>query len=194
MTLYDALGIDKDATIDAVKRAFRGKARKTHPDAGGSADEFALVCRAKDILSDPERRAKYDRTGEEDAGGPDQTEALAMQVAMQALGTVIQTIDQRGGQHSQYDIIADAIRKIENDMAQMSEQARRLTADAKKQRDIAKRFKPKKGKTNRLSIMFENNAGVLERNAEAALQPIEIHEAAIDFLRDHSYSHVNGYG
>ena len=48
MTLYDALGIDKDATIDAVKRAFRGKAKKCHPDAGGSPDQFIWIGEGED--------------------------------------------------------------------------------------------------------------------------------------------------
>lgn len=187
MSLYDALGIDKDATIDAVKRAFRGRAKKCHPDAGGSKEQFALICRAKDILSDPERRAKYDRTGEEDAGGPDQSEAFAMDVAMQSVAHVLREIEGRGGRYAEHDLIKNAIAKIKADIATMNENARRMRAEATKQRDIAKRFRSKKGKPNRLRTMFENNAASLERNAEAALTPVKIGEGAIELLRDHSF-------
>ena len=187
MNLYDALGINKKATPEDIKRAYRGRARKTHPDAGGSADEFALVCRAKDILSDPVRREKYDRTGEEDAGGPDQAEAFAMDVAMQALGHVLREIEASGRRYVEFDLVRDAIRKIEGDIATMNENAGRLRAEATRQRDIAKRFKAKKGKPNRLRTLFENNAAQLERQAEAAVAPIKIGEGAIGLLRDHSF-------
>lgn len=65
--LYDALGVAEDAKPEAIKRAFRRRARETHPDKGGKADDFALVVRAYRLLSDPSKRRAYDATGEEPA-------------------------------------------------------------------------------------------------------------------------------
>ena len=62
--LYQALGVPKDADAATIKRAFRNKASKAHPDKGGDANTMALVNRAHDVLSDTERRARYDSTGE----------------------------------------------------------------------------------------------------------------------------------
>jgi curved DNA-binding protein CbpA len=62
-TLYETLGVAPDATQAQIKAAFRNRAKTLHPDAGGGADEFAALCEAHDVLSDPERRRRYDETG-----------------------------------------------------------------------------------------------------------------------------------
>ena len=70
---YRVLGVSKDATPDEIKRAFRSLARETHPDAnpGDAAAEerFREIAEAYEVLSDPEKRARYDRG--ETFGGQD---------------------------------------------------------------------------------------------------------------------------
>lgn len=63
MNLYDILGVARDATADAIKRAYRKKAMENHPDRGGDAAEFAKVQQAHDVLMDEARRLQYDRSG-----------------------------------------------------------------------------------------------------------------------------------
>lgn len=60
---YAVLGVARDATADVIKRAFRSKAKDTHPDAGGQPGEFERVQRAQMILLDPKRRRRFDETG-----------------------------------------------------------------------------------------------------------------------------------
>lgn len=59
-TLYDDLAIDEKATPDQIKKAFRKKAKQTHPDNGGKSDEFRAIAKAYNILSDEEKRKRYD--------------------------------------------------------------------------------------------------------------------------------------
>ena len=61
---YDVLGVGAAATVGEIKAAYRRCAKEAHPDTGGSAQEFGDVNIAHTVLSDPERRARYDRTGE----------------------------------------------------------------------------------------------------------------------------------
>ncbi|MEQ1644254.1 MAG: J domain-containing protein [Pyrinomonadaceae bacterium] len=62
---YHSLGIDPDATPEQIKRAYRAKARVTHPDKGGDAEEFAAVADAYEVLGDPQRKLLYDASGQD---------------------------------------------------------------------------------------------------------------------------------
>lgn len=66
---YALLGVGTDASQEEIKRAYRRKARSLHPDAGGDEEAFKEVTRAFEVLSDPERRRRYDRYGEEGLRG-----------------------------------------------------------------------------------------------------------------------------
>tara|TARA_X000000950_G_scaffold286749_1_gene396655 strand:+ start:11768 stop:12859 length:1092 start_codon:yes stop_codon:yes gene_type:complete len=63
LELYTRLGIDKNADIDEIKKAFRKKAIKHHPDKGGKEDDFKKIKEAYEILGDKDKRAKYDLYG-----------------------------------------------------------------------------------------------------------------------------------
>lgn len=64
MTLYDDLGVSPDASKKDIEKAYRAKAMKQHPDQGGDKEKFQALTIAYSVLKDPERRARYDRTGE----------------------------------------------------------------------------------------------------------------------------------
>ena len=69
---YETLGVAKDASADDIRKAYRKLAKKYHPDLnpGNKASEatFKDIGAANDLLSDPEKRARFDR-GEIDAAG-----------------------------------------------------------------------------------------------------------------------------
>lgn len=65
--LYSILGITPDADDKAIKKAYRKLARKYHPDVNkdkGAEEKFKEINMANEILSNPERRAQYDKYGE----------------------------------------------------------------------------------------------------------------------------------
>jgi len=67
--LYEVLGVDKDATMDQIKKAYRKLAIKQHPDKGGDPEKFKDIQVAYDILFDKEKRDVYDRAGMEGLKG-----------------------------------------------------------------------------------------------------------------------------
>ncbi len=65
---YNVLGVDKKATQDDIKKAFRKLAHKHHPDKGGSDDTFKEITEAYAVLSDEKKRREYDTYGQAFAG------------------------------------------------------------------------------------------------------------------------------
>ncbi len=65
---YETLGVSKTATADELKSAFRKLARKYHPDVAkdkkAAEEKFKQINEAYEVLSDPEKKAKYDQLGE----------------------------------------------------------------------------------------------------------------------------------
>jgi len=69
---YEVLGVSRDATDEAIKKAFRRLAFKYHPDHNnedGATEKFKEVNQAYEILADPDRRASYDSYGHSGADG-----------------------------------------------------------------------------------------------------------------------------
>ena len=67
---YEVLGIGKNATDDEIKRAYRKKAKECHPDLHPddkeAVERFKELNEANEVLSDPQKRARYDQYGFED--------------------------------------------------------------------------------------------------------------------------------
>jgi len=70
-SLYETLGVPKTASQDEIKKAYRTLVREVHPDRNpGQEERFKEVQAAYDILSDPDKRAQYDRFGAAANGQP----------------------------------------------------------------------------------------------------------------------------
>lgn len=69
---YQILGVPSNASAEQIKKAYRAKARKLHPDVNNSPDaedQFKAVNEAYEVLSDQNKRAVYDRGGDPLSGG-----------------------------------------------------------------------------------------------------------------------------
>ncbi|MFQ6341606.1 DnaJ C-terminal domain-containing protein [Campylobacter sp. VTCC 70190] len=71
-SLYETLGVSKNASGDEIKKAYRRLARKYHPDINkekGAEEKFKEITAAYEILSDEKKRAQYDQYGDSMFGG-----------------------------------------------------------------------------------------------------------------------------
>ncbi len=60
---YSILNVSKDSSSDDIKKSYRKLAMKFHPDKGGDENEFKKITEAYEVLSDPEKRKRYDMGG-----------------------------------------------------------------------------------------------------------------------------------
>ena len=125
---YQTLGVARDATPEQIKKAYRKMARQLHPDVNpgnGAEDRFKAVSQAYDVLSDPDKRAAYDRGGDPyGAGGAGPgfsfTDIMDAFFGGQAAGTRGPRPRQRRGQ--------DALIRLQVDLAEATFGAEREIA------------------------------------------------------------------
>ena len=70
MNYYATLGLERSASADEIKSAYRKLAMKHHPDRGGDEKKFQEITEAYETLGDPNKKAFYDQGGHQPQGNP----------------------------------------------------------------------------------------------------------------------------
>jgi len=103
---YQTLGVERNATADDIKRAYRRLASQHHPDKGGDTKKFQEIQAAYDALSNPQQRAAYDNPNpfggagfSFTTGGPFDFESI-----FNAFGTQFRNPHQRMQQHARMSL------------------------------------------------------------------------------------------
>jgi curved DNA-binding protein CbpA len=197
-TLYELLGVKKNASVKKIREAYRGRAKKKHPDVGGDAEEFAALKKAHDILIDPERRAKYDATGDTSEVAPDNSLSEVIQILAVAMENVLAQIENRQGEFTEYDIVSDMKILIGGKLDEIQQRRAKMKAAKKKAEKLLGRFGVKKGQ-NYLEGIVAAKLSSLEqfiRQCDTQEEPVK---RALDILLSSDFksdasSRKDGYG
>ncbi len=154
MDPYEILNLGKDATSDDVKKAYRDRAKEAHPDTGGSADKFALVKLAADILGDEERRKKFDETGSTDESSPDNAQSAIHSEIAWALAMSMQQAEMSGMVLEQVDIVDQMDKYLQQKLISAKTDHGTATKTMDKLNRVKGRFKVNQGR-NILSDMIQ---------------------------------------
>jgi len=163
MSHYKILGVAEGATADEIKQAYRKKAVTSHPDKGGSPDDFVPIAKAYEVLSDPERRLLYDATGEE----------RRLPIEQEVQGVLMQLFNQALAQEGDIEIVAFVRNHI-------STQAKQIPGECAKLNRRKEKLEAKRGKissdapVNMVHLIIDSEI----KNIEGQLLNFE-HQAAL---------------
>lgn len=189
MNPYEVLGIPPNATPQQVKAAYRKLSRRWHPDQNPGKDtsaKFNEVNAAYRLLSDPERRERFDRTGVADEDAPDNSLSEALAVLSVAYTETILEGVSTGKNLRRVNLIAVMKAKI----VEKLKPVRKELSDMDK---IEAAFKESSGRfetadhDNPLLAIIHNHLNNVRQQREIRLRVIATHEAAEKILSTYSY-------
>lgn len=182
MNPYETLGVPRDASPDQVKRAYRARAHKAHPDRPGGTDEaFHQVQVAHDILIDPSRRKAYDEHGHT-GPAPDQRQMVTM-----AIATMVVSLVESGVDLEHTDLKAQMVAGVRQTIEQMHAARRAGEEKIARQEKAMARFRRKGGGDNVLAQLLEGRIRELRGGLAIAEQQLELARELIAVLEEYSY-------
>jgi curved DNA-binding protein CbpA len=185
MTLYELLDTLPGASPLEIKRAFRRKAKETHPDKGGTADKFASVSRAYLVLSDPIKRARYDETGDIPENTP---EFAPLNLLVQFFVTIVQMhANGQGPDPCAINLVDTARKQFRKDIMDAENQQVKLRRTIKLWQNVAERFKTKK-KADVVKLSLLGQIPNLEQQMRLMAEQIQMRQDALKLLDDYTFS------
>lgn len=188
--LYRTLGVRKNASDATIKSAYRNKAKRVHPDAGGSKASFEELKLARDTLLDPAARAYYDSTGKINQPDPGQGRGPVLALIAALLQHIVGSAVKAGAAHELktndvVDAIANHIKKRLDGIAEQ-----KATAIARRDAFmlIIDRFGTKEADgENVMRSLVLGSLSTLEAELQMSAQQKALHETALALVNTHTF-------
>jgi curved DNA-binding protein CbpA len=187
---YKILGVDRTASTEEVRRAYRERAKATHPDVpGGSKEEFRKVQRALTTLADPKKREHYDNTGTDDDGVPDNSDVGAINILVGFFeAAVTEFSNVQGADILQVNLIAAAREWLNESNKALLKQKQQLESKARKLEKVEKRLRRKQsGQASMLNRALRAHIDGLRRNEQAKDRQAAANNAALKLLDEYVF-------
>lgn len=184
MNLYKILGLEKTATHNEIKKAYRLLSKKYHPDVGGDPEMFRKIAAAYKILGSPELRLKYDN-GEplEDLFKPNAEEDEAITTLVHLFLTVVNS----ARQIEYSDLLTDIFHAIEKTKLEFESEKEKIKKQRDKFEKVKKRIKVKKGE-NIFASALTNQIIACDRNISAIESKLRVGDIMLKMLNDYEYN------
>ncbi len=179
MNPYEVLGIDRDATHARIRAAYRRAVMKHHPDKGGDPKKFEEVQKAHEVLTDPDRRAHYDATGDMgEAKAPDHMLHTIINAFNGAIGAIIAS-----GKEPEYaDLIHEMKLVLQQTESDMKGQLVPLETGLARLAKLAGRFTAPEGRADYFSIIIQGQISDINNRMRPLHEAMEQARAARLYL------------
>lgn len=182
---YDVLGVEPSATPSEIRKAYRAKAKTLHPDQGGGTEAFQDLGEAQRLLLDPERRARFDRTGEVDGTEADNAESQAMDVIASILENALTKVD--GDDLVKQDMVAGIVRTINMRITGLEEALEDADEEIAKLRALGRRFKRRRKGGNLIRRMLDAKAEAASRQRGEYVRQLVAHRRALVLMEGYTF-------
>lgn len=185
--LHDALGVSPDADEATIQKAYRKRAKKAHPDAGGDPEDFKRLTGAYLVLKDPARRAHYERTGETENMGGDRIRQEALSLLGQAIA---QALEDPKADHTDFaKVIRANITQANAELAKAIKEHRKRKEKLERN---ARRWRLKKGADSGPDVIAQITQSQIvgaEMMVARCEHEIEVRAAVAEILDGYEYEH-----
>ena len=180
MKFYKILGLPNDASSDEIKKAYRKLAKELHPDKGGDEDKFKELSVAYEILSDGERRERYDN-GEDLEGIETEKDQARRQIYK-----IFDEITGADGFLADFtDLFISMKAEVNGKIQEMENDIEEVEAAIKKLESVAKRIK----RPEFLIEYTKNNISSNRTHIEVIKGHINVSMLMIEILDDSEYEY-----
>jgi DnaJ-class molecular chaperone len=174
---YKVLGVNKDASIDDIKKSFKNRIKSAHPDYGGSSEDFDVIKRAYDILTDAVKRKMWDEYRlANDLDIENEARLVASQIAVQILDTCPNDCN---FDKEMAEVFEECLKNISFNIQNLTERKERLE---KRLEAICK-----KPADDFLSIDFERTVNDRDIQIRQQKLNLEIHKRAFELIREYKF-------
>lgn len=178
--LYEILSVASNATDKEITKAYREKAKENHPDKDGDHNKMILINHAYDILSDPEKRKRYDETGQDDF------DTYEKNLNKLIIGLFMAIIDNKND--IEYtDIISLCRKEISEGIQEQEISISKAQDHILKYNKVLKRLNTKNGKENIVSGIIQGNISEINRKIAHAQENLKLLKDAYNVVNDYEY-------
>lgn len=188
MTLYDELEVEKTATPDEIKKAYRKKSKQVHPDHNPddpkAAEKFGELTKAYDILIDEEKRKRYDAGEDPDAMRNMKTPRdMAVHAVMRLFSSLLEQVDEK---HT--DVFMVMREAISGNIINFKKEIKKVDRQVEKFQSVMKRISHKKKSQENIFIQsLEAQIRAVEGGKSQFEEQIKIAEIALSIIDDYKY-------
>lgn len=181
MNLYEKLGLNKNATDEEIKKAFRDKAKEHHPDKGGDPEKFREISVAYDVLSDKNKKSRYDSGEPLGSINNNSQDMLSGFIA----GLFFQVTESTDTEKE--DVFKLMVKNLQKALQALRANLFANLEKVKKYEKIIKRIKKDKSNSFFKSLVTYKIAAINSEN-ELIKKDMKLHEKALEFMSDCEYS------
>jgi len=185
--LYEILEVAKDCGPATIRYHYKRLAHKYHPDrANGDKETFQRIKHAYEVLSDPEKRKRYDATGEHNQAGNDPVTQIVLQAFMKAIDKMLNHVQEQNSLQMMMqgrfegDVVHDVNEQIKTRVKELKNGITSIQLVLKELYKVQGKVKRDDDKPNLFENLLQQKVEMGKANIDSLEAELAANEGALD--------------